>query len=719
MGAVGFRYWVHGRRSWTIWLRLAAVCGVACALPLGVAANARRAQSALERAFASQRGADVVVTADVDDNGEPVASKGTPIGALHIVGEVRRPEEFLDDASDRSPQIYLPPAFGVAFPEASYYSNDFIRLVGGRAATASFRAKVQALAATYGDDQANFVAIQDALDRAGQALRPQIVAWLLLAAVSFVAALAIVGQTIRRRMFAENRDLADLHSLGMTRRDLTLLGVLQAATIAFAALCAAVALAVASSLFTPIGSTHGTDPDRGLRVDPAVMIGGAMVMLLALVLLSFAPARRAAWTAAPASGPNPRSPSGWPRRPVDRINGRRSRAVSALARAGCPPTLVVGSGFALQPSRDVSAARLRGVFSTVVLAIGVLVVAVAFSADLDHLVKTPREYGWNWDVGITANFGSVPDDTVARIAARPEVAAAAGFTEGSVSVDGTDVPAIGIEQLRGTVFPTMDTGRPVQSASDIVLGSLTLGALHKSVGDSVAVTTPAGTRSLTIVGTATFPGIGANRFAATGLGSGAVVPVDVLPSPADESHGRFGGMFITLDPTLDRTAAIASLHQYVLPFGCGAGCFVTDLRPLQLKGYSDLGNIWAPFVVVLGLLFAISLAHGILWSAGLRNRDLRVLAALGFSRWQLAATIAWQAITIALVSVVVGLGAGLLASNAGWHVFTDRFGIDPGTSTSARQLAIIAAAVVAGAAVVGLGAVPGVIRTRDGRRPWE
>ena len=74
---------------------------------------------------------------------------------------------------------------------------------------------------------------------------------------------------------------------------------------------------------------------------------------------------------------------------------------------------------------------------------------------------------------------------------------------------------------------------------------------------------------------------------------------------------------------------------------------------------------------------------------------------------------------IALVSVIVGLGAGLLASNAGWHVFTDRFGIDPGTSTSARQLAIIAAAVVAGAAVVGLGAVPGVIRTRDARRPWE
>jgi ABC-type antimicrobial peptide transport system permease subunit len=116
---------------------------------------------------------------------------------------------------------------------------------------------------------------------------------------------------------------------------------------------------------------------------------------------------------------------------------------------------------------------------------------------------------------------------------------------------------------------------------------------------------------------------------------------------------------------------------------------------------------------VLGLLFAISLAHGILWSAGIRNRDLRILTALGFGRWQIAATIAWQALTIAIISLAAGTALGEISSNAGWHLFTDRFGIDPGTWSSALQLLTIWATVLVGAVVAGLCAMPAATRMRQ------
>jgi FtsX-like permease family len=638
---------------------------------------------------------------DLDENGEPDPTKGSEIAPLHIVGEVIRPEEFLDDASSRQPQIYLYPAFGAAYPDSAFYTNDYIRLVGGREATVAFRAKVQALAATYENNQFYFVSVADGLDRAQQALRPQIVAWLLLAAVSFGAAILIVAQTIGRRLFADNRDLGNLHALGMTRREVTLSGILQAVTIALATVVIAVILGLLSSRFTPLGAMHDVEPHIGLRADTVVLLGGGLVMMLVLAALTWIPAHATATAATSATDAEQRQ-----------LHSRPSRVIAALTRTGAPPTMVVGSGFALQGGRDRASVRVRGIFATAALAVAVLVTAVAFSGDLHHLVGTPRLYGWDWDVGIVNSFGSIPDDAITAAKSRAEVGDIAGFTMGSATIDGHVVATVGIDQLRGTVFPTLDRGHRPLSDGEIVLGELTLSDLHKSVGDSVDVETSAGKHTLTIVGVATFPELGPNHLSGTALGRGAAVTVNVLPAISDYAAGRYSGMFIRLDQHHDNPAAVAALQAFVIPLGCTTGCFVTDLRPAQLKGYSDLGNIWLPFVVVLGLLFLISLAYGILWATAVRNRDLRILTALGFGRWQIAATITWQALTIAVIALVGGTALGLIAANAAWHVFTDRLGIRPSTWSSPLELGIVWAAVLVGAVLVGLCAVPGATRTR-------
>src|SRR5205814_2321375 len=109
--------------------------------------------------------------------------------------------------------------------------------------------------------------------------------------------------------------------------------------------------------------------------------------------------------------------------------------VGLLSRAGLPPTVVTGARFALQPGNGRTATPVRSVLASIALAATVVVVAMSFSADLDHLVHTPRLYGWDWDVGVANTFGSIPDEAVDALRQRPEVAAIAGFTQGALRID--------------------------------------------------------------------------------------------------------------------------------------------------------------------------------------------------------------------------------------------------------------------------------------------
>ena len=49
-----------------------------------------------------------------------------------------------------------------------------------------------------------------------------------------------------------------------------------------------------------------------------------------------------------------------------------------------------------------------------------------------------------------------------------------------------------------------------------------------------------------------------------------------------------------------------------------------------------------------------------------RRRDLGVLKTIGFVRGQVAATVAWQATTLALLALLVGLPLGLVAGRWAW-----------------------------------------------------
>ncbi len=630
------------------------------------------------------------------DDGNADPKKGEPL-ELTVVGVGRLPYELLDSASSRQPQVYLFAPFAAAHHDSTYYVSSALKVSGDNSKIVDLRSRVEKVAARYRGAQVLFSVTDDARVAVQTALRPQVTTIWLLGTVLLLAGLLLGAQAIGRQILSHNRDAPALRALGMAPRELGALAMLHGITIAVGASIAAVVVAWSSSAFTPFGSTRAVEPSLGLRFDAAVLGPGVLVITATLAVASWLSAVRITRF----SVPSPRAAQALGGQ------GRPSRFVSLLAWAGLPPTAVTGSRFALQPGIGRDATPARSVLSSIALAVAVVAAAVSFASSLNHLLGTPSNYGWAWDVGVGNAFGPIPDDAVEAIRARPEVAAIAAFTYGNVRIEGKSIEAVGIDQLDGTVFPTMIDGRIPQGERDIVLGPLSMKKLGRSIGDRVSVETSHGMRTMTIVGTATFPAIGNTRTSNTGLGTGAATVASAFPPSSDPAEGRYNGVFLRIDPTLDRATATESLREFFIEQGCtDSGCFFTDGKPDALNGYESLGAVWLPFAAALGVLFAISLAHGIATTTNARRRDLAVMAALGLTGRQAGRVVVWQATTIIGAALIVGIPFGIFGANVLWGIFCGRLGIRPSPSIPVLQLALLSSGAIVSALAVGLAFVP-------------
>jgi ABC-type lipoprotein release transport system permease subunit len=108
----------------------------------------------------------------------------------------------------------------------------------------------------------------------------------------------------------------------------------------------------------------------------------------------------------------------------------------------------------------------------------------------------------------------------------------------------------------------------------------------------------------------------------------------------------------------------------------------------------------AAFVALLGVA---SLGHVLLTTLWRRGGELATLRCLGFTRSQTIRCMIWQAMTIALVSVAIGVPLGLVAGRAAWFAVTDPIGV--ATDPSRPLVVILAAGLTAlvVAALVALG----------------
>ncbi len=379
-----------------------------------------------------------------------------------------------------------------------------------------------------------------------------------------------------------------------------------------------------------------------------------------------------------------------------------SRLVQSSAALGLPLPGVLGLHLALEPGRGRTAVPARWVMAGAVIAVTTVTATLTFSSSLKTLVSEPRLYGWNWDYALMSENG-IPPEALFGLGHDADVAGWSGYGDPSLVIDGQVVPALATQGLPAVAPPVL-AGHALNGGHQVLVGAATLALLHKHIGDRVFISygtpnmaplylppTPA-----VVVGTATFPAIaGSSTFADhTTMGTGVLVTDEDLPASFLRSTK-------SPDPTLNGPALVfVRLRGHVRPAAglrnlegivrvadkafAGDRNAVGDRadvvpvqRPAEIVNYQSTGS--TPVILASGLATGAVVALALALSATVRarRRDLALLKTLGFTRRQLAVTLAWQASTTAVIGILLGIPLGIAAGRQLWELFARNIDVVP------------------------------------------
>jgi hypothetical protein len=548
-----------------------------------------------------------------------------------------------------------------------------------------------------------YVQATDVLARAERTLKPESIALGVFGGIAGLAALLIGGQVIGRRVRLNTEELDVLRALGadpaMTVGD-GLIGTLGAV---LAGTLLAGLVAVGLSPLGPLGPIGPLAP-LALRVDWAVVGLGMAVLAVTLGTLAVVVAIRAA-----------------PHRAVTRLERTRSSSITRTVNsAGLPPAAVTGIRFALEPGVGRNAVPVRSAILGAVLAVVVVISTITFGSSMNTLISHPALYGWNWSADIDGGggLGDIPAHNVARLLnADPLVGGWTGVYFSTLQIDRMNVPVLG-GSPNASVGPPLLSGRPFDAPNEVVLGASTLAQLHKHLGDTVKVGAP-GTRltTLRIVGTATMPSIGVVGSSHLEMGSGALLSYTLIPPKArnvfDVTQPGPNAVLVRFKQGVNPTAGFASLQSIVRknPQIKGDGGSVLAVqRPAEILNYRTLGTTPTILGVALSAGAVIALGLTLVTSVRRRRTELALLKALGFTKRQLASTIAWQASVAVAIGCVVGIPLGIALGRFLWDLFVHQIYAVPDPTIPTSSIILIGVGAVILANLVA--AVPGRIAAR-------
>jgi ABC-type lipoprotein release transport system permease subunit len=552
-------------------------------------------------------------------------------------------------------------------------ARNFVRIARER--TARFQSgegefQVQPSAETEG-------AVQESIDVVATGL-------VVFAVVAAIAGVVVVAVVMRRYVDGGASDLSALRGLGLSRGGRTLALAFAALPIALAGSALAVVGAWLASPLFPRGLARSAEPDLGLDVDPLVLAGGLVAGVLLVGLLALWSGHRVVNASLPSTQGAPR-PS----------------AVRGSWATGMPPSMTVGFAMATGRERAGGPAPGRAAVAGALVAVMGVVAVVVVTASLQHLERTPRAYGYNWDAHVEVEDAERADPTSecsrsrTAVADDAAVAAATDVCADTIEVEGYSTEAYGFTSLKGDIGPTVLEGRAPRAGSEVALGTRTLDRVRADVGDPVRIDGPGAGRRYRVVGRvlvpalvspgegnnlqavadgALFTGAGLERIASTGTSGQARILVrwrdGVDVGAASQRIGRLSG------------GTNRPLHAAV------------PLEVDRLQQLHALPWLLGAFLSVIGVL---GLGYGLVTSVRRRARELAILKTVGFRRGQIGGAVATQATAYAVVGLVIGIPLGVLVGRAAWSRIAGRSGFEV---VSVVPLAIVALVVVATLVIV-------------------
>ena len=182
-----------------------------------------------------------------------------------------------------------------------------------------------------------------------------------------------------------------------------------------------------------------------------------------------------------------------------------------------------------------------------------------------------------------------------------------------------------------------------------------------------------------VVGQVVAPGVGA----AGGLGKGAAMSLDGARRLAPRAAVNI--VLVDIAQPADRPAVLQLLDTYPEY----EDAIAVPRHPTDLGDLARIGS--APFVIGAAMVIVAlaTIIHGLVTSVRRHRRDLAILKTLGLRSGQVVRVVLWQATTIALIALAVGIPVGLIAGNVAWLTFSNQLGVVPATTTSVSLVGIL------------------------------
>ena len=454
----------------------------------------------------------------------------------------------------------------------------------------------------------------------------------IAALVAAIASMLVVSQALARHVSGDGSTTPALAAIGATRPAVVRGWALILLPVALAGAVGAVVLATAMSPLFPRGLARRAEIDTGVRFDTVAFIGGGAVVLLVTMCLAGLAA----------------------------IVATRRRRVATVQRArswgtSVSPPAVLGTSFALDPSRDRSRLVAISAIAGLAVALGGAVAVALVDESTRDVLDTPSAFAADWDVQLAAQPDD-PDAVIAAVAAEPGVAALALQLESTGNQFVITGPAgTGLmspqayQSITGSMGPFIEQGETAASVDDVVLGEAIAESIGADVGDSVTVATgEQGDQEFTV------SGIGR-------LSDGDETDVAFFTTPDGLMRLQSSDQ-LAINGALVRLGDIdAGVAHDSLTSGSPRQCLRRASRTSARSGRSR--SCWR-----LRSLWSASAGPPTACSSPVRGAEptSRSPARSGFTPRQAASSVRWQAIVITAIAVVVGVPLGVIVGRLVW-----------------------------------------------------
>jgi hypothetical protein len=480
---------------------------------------------------------------------------------------------------------------------------------------------------------------------------------LIAAGVAALTSIVGIGIALARVIALADVEQPTLAALGARRRTRALAAGAVALPIAVVGACLAVVGAVLASPLFPIGVAADAEPDPGVDLDGVTLLVGFVLVAVVVLAIAAVTARRTARV-----GTDVR----------ERV--RPGYAVRVASDAGFPPPVAAGIRFALDRSRVRPSLPVRSSLLGAAMGVVVIVAAMVYVAGLDHLVSTPAAYGWTWDTAVgDAEAVAAGDDcgvVNTRLTGVDGLGAITAICNGALEVDGRPVIGWAYRRVSGEpIGPAIVEGRPPATSTEVVLGRDTLVEIGKEIGDRVRIAGSERARIFRIVGTSAFPVVSDTQA----LAEGAVLTVAGLRSTGRVSDGW--NLVARFASGADRGEVRAEVRQLAAGTGDGDPIARRSVAPTEIDHVRRIDGLPLALAAFVAAVALVAVGFALVSAGRRRRRELAVMRTIGFLGRQLRAVLAWQATTVALIGLIVGVPIGLVIGRLVWSTVADDLGV--------------------------------------------